>query len=90
MLTKQEIKRWEKASPDLVASATLNTMTRLATEDGIVRVTTRQLAARAKLPVEVIERGINELQRRTAPNFSRITRLRDLSGWHITNYGRDK
>ena len=84
-------------SADLVAMATLSVMTRLASEDGIVTATSEQLAKCADLPVEVIDRGINELSRPTAPHtrqhpngFCRITRLRDLSGWQLTNYERLK
>ena len=83
-------KSWDNASSDLVAMATLQVMTRLASEDGIVRATPEQLAARAGLPVEIIDRGVSELQRPIASGFSRITRLRDLSGWQLSNYGRLK
>jgi hypothetical protein len=84
----RDSKGWNEDSPDWVAMVTTHAMMQFVNDDGTVTATPEQLAERADLPIEVIDRGLNELSRPDSQGFARITRLRDLSGWQLANLYR--
>lgn len=79
---------WSKVPLDYVAMAVLAVMKRLSDEGGIVLADAHGLACRAKLPIDVINRGLRELERETAPGFCRIRRLPNREGWQLANRDR--